>query len=151
MRDLDGQNDAAVNEYDLDVAIPVPQGKHEIGLDNSGNDWFTFDSARFTNAVLKISKARSIGLSNETFAMVWIQNKDHTWWNVVNGIPVETLARIDLELLGFINGEYVVEWWNTYTGEMIKQETVHAVDGKIPLPVEQLYSDMAAKVYITEQ
>lgn len=149
--DLDGQNDAAVNEYDLDVAIPVPPGKHEIGLDNSGNDWFTFDSAMFTNAVLKISKARVIGLSNETFAMVWIQNKDHTWWNVVNGIPVETLARIDLELLGFTNGEYVVEWWNTYTGEIIKQETVQPVNGKIPLSIEQLYSDIAAKVCITEQ
>jgi len=149
--DLDGQNDAAVNEYDLDVAIPVPPGNHEIRLENRGNDWFTFDCAEFTNAVLKISKARSIGLSNDTFAMVWIQNKDHTWWNVVSKIPVETIARLDLELLGFADGEYVVEWWNTYDGKIIRQETVQSVNGKIPLSVEDLNRDIAAKVYIIEK
>ncbi len=103
---------------------------------------------KFTDAVLKISKARAIGLSNETFAMVWIQNKDHTWWNVVNEVPVEALGRIDLELLGFADGEYTVEWWNTYDGHIIRKETAQAVDGKIPLSIEDLSKDIAAKVYI---
>ncbi len=146
--DKDGKNADSVNEYNMDVRVLVPLGKHEIKIDNSGNDWFTYDYIKFTNAVLKVSKARVIGLGNETFAMAWIQNKDHTWWNVVNKVPVEPLRQISMELEGFQSGEYVVEWWNTYSGEIANQETVRVTDGKIPLSVGNLENDIAVKLYI---
>jgi hypothetical protein len=148
LTDIDGKNDGFVNEYNLDVSVPVPAGRHEVKLDNGGNDWFTVDYMIFTKAVLKSSKARVMGLCNDTFAMVWVQNKEHTWWNVINQMPVEPLESVELELLGFQDGTYTVEWWDTYTGEIVRTEFIQAVGGKIPLHVETLDKDVAIKLTI---
>jgi hypothetical protein len=80
--------------------------------------------------------------------MVWVQNKEHTWWNVVNQMPVEPLESVELELLGFQDGTYTVEWWDTYTGNIVKRETLQAVGGKIPLLIENLSKDFAVKLTI---
>ncbi len=146
LTDIDGENDGFVNEYNLDVSVPVSAGRHEVKLDNGGNDWYTVDYVTFTKAVLKNSKARIIGLCNDAFAMVWVQNKEHTWWNVVNQKPVETLEPVEFELLGFQDGTYTVEWWDTYTGEIVRTVSVQAVGGKIPLHVENLDKDIAIKI-----
>jgi hypothetical protein len=148
LTDIDGKNDGFVNEYNLDVSVPVPAGRHEVKLDNGGNDWFTIDYVIFTKAVLKSSKARVMGLCNDTFAMVWVQNKEHMWWNVVNQMPIETLESVEFELLGFQNGTYTVKWWDTYTGNIIKRESLQAVGGKIPLLIETLSKDIAVKLTI---
>jgi len=146
--DKDGENDASVNEYNMDVRVPIHSGRHEVKLDNSGNDWFTYDYIEFTNSVLKVSKARVIGLGNVTFAMAWVQNKDHTWWNVVNKVPVEPLKLISMEFEGFLSGEYVVEWWNPYSGEITSRETVLVTDGRMLLSVSNLEKDTAVKFYV---
>jgi hypothetical protein len=80
--------------------------------------------------------------------MVWVQNKEHTWWNVINQMPVEPLESVELELLGFQDGTYTVEWWDTYTGEIVRTEFIQAVGGKIPLHVETLDKDVAIKLTI---
>ncbi len=148
LSDKDGKNDDSVNEYNMDVRVPIPLGRHEVKLDNSGNDWFTYDYVKFTNAVLKVSKARVMGLGNETFAIAWIQNKDHTWWNVVNKVPVEPLRLISMEFEGFQSGEYVVEWWNPYSGGITSRESVLVTDGRILLSVSNLEKDTAVKFYV---
>ncbi len=146
LTDIDGENEGFVDEYNLDVSVPISAGRHEVKLDNGGNDWYTIDYVTLTNAVLKSSKARIIGLCNDSFAMVWVQNKEHTWWNVVNQKPVETLESVDFELLSFQDGTYTVEWWDTYTGEIVRTESIQAVGGKIPLHVENLDRDIAIKI-----
>jgi len=146
--DKDGKNDAYANEYDIDVNVHVPPGRHEIKLENSGNDWFTIDYVKFTNAALKIGKARIMGLANETFGIMWIQNKDHTWWNEVHKVRIDPLESLSLNLHGFRNGEYVIEWWDTYTGETIKRETITATEGEIPLLIKDLSRDLAIKIYM---
>lgn len=99
---------------------------------------------------MKLGKARIIGLTNDTFAIVWIQNKDHTWWNVVNKVPIDAVESVNLELLGFRDGEYAVEWWNTYTGEIVRWDTVQAANGKISLTIERLEKDIAIKLQLQE-
>jgi len=148
LADKDGKNADHVNEYNVDVKVTIPPGKHQIRIDNSGNDWFTIDSLKVTGAVLSISKTRVIGLSNGTFALVWIQNKDNTWWNAVNNVTIGAPKDVSLVLQGFQNGEYVVEWWSTYTGEVTGRETVRVTDGTLLLHVERLEKDIAVKAYL---
>jgi len=65
---------------------------------------------------------------------------------VVNNKTIETLESVDFEIVGFQNGTYNVEWWNTYTGEVVKTESIQAVGGKIPLHVENLDRYIAIKI-----
>ncbi len=47
--DLDRANDGNAHEYDQDFSVPVPGGKHEIRVDNTGGDWFSVDYYLLTN------------------------------------------------------------------------------------------------------
>ena len=147
--DIDGKNDGNANEYNIDVAIDVPPGTHEIKVDNTGNDWFTWDYIRFEGAVLKQGRARILGLNNGTFALVWIQNSDHTWWNVISNIRIEPIKDLEIKLYGFEDGKYIVEFWDTYKGEIVKKETVTASGGIITLTIDNLETDIALKIYRT--
>jgi hypothetical protein len=145
--DRDNKNDASVNEYNMDMNVSAPAGTHEIRLDNSGGDWFSLDYVKFTEAMLKTAKTRVIGLSNGTLAMVWVQNRDHTWWNVVNEMPIETVKNATVEISGFQDGDYTVEWWDTYDGEIVKSETVTVSEGRLLVTLKGLGRDVALKIY----
>jgi len=145
--DRDHGNDAFVNEYDLTVSAPLPPGNHEVRLDNSGGDWLSIDYVEFTAVTLKEAKGRIIGLNNGTLALVWVQNRDHTWWNVVNELPIETIREMVVELSGFLDGKYVVEWWDTYSGTIIKSEEIEISRGKFQVTILNLDKDLALKVY----
>ena len=145
--DRDDENDESTNEYNMDVNVSVPAGTHQIGLDNSGGDWFSLDHVKFTDAMLRSAKTRVIGLNNGTLALVWIQNRDHTWWNVVNKSPIESIKNATVEIYGFQDGEYTVEWWDTYNGEISKLEIITIYEGILPVKIKDLERDVALKIY----
>jgi hypothetical protein len=146
--DRDGKNDASANEYNMSVRTSISPGTHEIRLDNSGGDWLSIDFLELTGTMLRSAKTRVMGLSNGTLALVWVQNRDHTWWNAVNGIPVEPIRTATIELSGFVDGQYVVEWWDTYAGRITRLEEVAVSGGKFQIAVKDLAKDIALKVYI---
>ena len=86
-------------------------------------------------------------------AYLWIQNTNHTWKNVVDGVPIPTISGI-ITIAGFQPLEkYTIQWWDPYQTDpsiqIIKTETVTAqTDGQITLSIENLSKDMAVKVYI---
>ena len=77
--------------------------------------------------------------------MVWIQNRDNAWWNRVNGIPVEPVKDVNIELSEFKDGEYLVEWWGTYNGTILRRETVKISGGKLQVAIKSLIRDVALK------
>lgn len=145
--DRDGKYDGHAREYDLDIEVDVPPGTHEIKIDNVGNDWFTWDYIRFEGAMIKQGKARILGLTNGTFALVWIQNRDNTWWNAVNKVPIEPIKDLEIMLYDFKDGKYIVEFWDTYKGEVMKKEIVEATNGVIRIKISELERDIALKIY----
>ncbi|MGQ9515549.1 MAG: cellulase family glycosylhydrolase [Thermoproteota archaeon] len=146
--DKDHKNEAFVNEYNFMVITSFIPGKHVIKLDNTGGDWLSIDYVKFTGAILKKAKARIMGLNNGTLAIAWIQNSDHTWWNSINDISIDEIEEATFELSGFLDGEYVIEWWDTYDGKILKNEEAVASGGKIRLNVHDLEKDIAFKAYI---
>jgi len=144
--DRDHGNDAFVDEYDLKVSVPLSPGTHEIRLDNSGGDWLSIDYVEFTYVALKETKGRIIGLNNGTLALVWVHNRDHTWWNVVNQLPIEPIREMTVELSGFHDGEYVVEWWDTYSGVIDRREEIEISGGKFQVTITNLEKDLALKI-----
>ena len=84
-------------------------------------------------------------------AHLWIQNVNHTWYNVTRQASIAALSgtvRVD----GFVAGtKYTVQWWNPYEKDTALQvartETVTAAgDGSLSLTVNSLTSDIAAQI-----
>ena len=79
-------------------------------------------------------------------AHFWVQNKGHTWWNVVQGtlLPPQSGS---ISLSGLQPGTFVVERWDTGLGRREERWSVE-VDGSGELVIDQgeLVSDTAYKV-----
>ncbi|MDD2823348.1 MAG: PQQ-binding-like beta-propeller repeat protein [Candidatus Daviesbacteria bacterium] len=80
-------------------------------------------------------------------AHVWIDNKTHTWGNVVNNPTAIAVQSGTVTIPGMPVGSYTVTWVDTYTGTTLKTDT-SIVDqtGNINLTVLNLDKDIAVKV-----
>jgi PKD repeat protein len=83
-------------------------------------------------------------------AHLWVQNKAHTWRNVMgvdNADPiVPQTGTLTLKMNPGL--KYTAEFWDTYTGEIILTLPVSAdASGIVNLQIEKLESDLAIKFY----
>jgi len=84
-------------------------------------------------------------------AHLWLQNKNHTWKNVVDDVPIPAISGT-VEISGFQpNESYTVEWWDPYqadqTQQIIGSDTIVAqADGSISLLVTNLATDVSLKI-----
>ena len=84
-------------------------------------------------------------------AHLWVQNKDHTWRNVVDGASIPARSGT-VEMIGFQpNQSYTVEWWDPYQTDKAQQvtgsETIVAQgNGVLVIPVSNLTTDVALKI-----
>ena len=77
--------------------------------------------------------------------MLWIDNANHTWWNVVQGNAIPA-AGARLTIQGLPAGTYAAEWWDTTSGTVTRSETYTVgADGRLSFSVSNLASDVAVK------
>jgi hypothetical protein len=81
---------------------------------------------------------------DQNAAYLWVQNRNNTWYNaptVPNPInPTVTIG-------GLLSRSYTVEIWNPYTGSIISSTQQTPVSGQVSIPISNLTSDVAIKVY----
>jgi uncharacterized repeat protein (TIGR01451 family) len=78
-------------------------------------------------------------------AHLWIQNKQHTWRNVVDGVPINPIAGT-VTVPNMRRGPYTVEWWDTTTGTVIKTEEVDSDPALVLTLPHALVDDLAVKI-----
>jgi hypothetical protein len=124
--------------------VDVPAGKHRIVVESQGQDWFRA-SYRLVG-YLTVPNLRVLALGNRDGALVWVQNREHTWWNAARGLvnPVKAAA---VTLKGFAPGTYEVEQWDTYSGKALSRQRNESPDGTVILVTpEGLTKDFAYRV-----
>jgi len=82
-------------------------------------------------------------------AHCWVQNKNHTWKNVVlNGDPDPESGEIVIN--GLKPGEVTVELWDSWNEAIFPTEIMSKTvspDGKLILDIENLTTDLAFKIW----
>jgi hypothetical protein len=84
-------------------------------------------------------------------AHLWVQNHQHTWKNIVDGVPIAPVSAT-ISMAGFLpNTSYTVERWDTYEADRSQQvvgiETLTSQpDGTLVLSIDNLTSDLALRV-----
>ncbi len=137
--------DFVTHEYDGTYGIDVPAGSHTIVVDNLCAGWF-YASYRLTN-YLTSPNLRVSALSNSSSALVWVQNKMHTWWNQKLGVEPEPVNTSEIALDGFSPGAYAIEQWDTCEGTAVDLPDYVSGDGTVVLTTpEGLTTDVAYKV-----
>jgi hypothetical protein len=133
--------------YDKDVEMDIPAGKHEIMIRNDGNDWITINNFRLTNYLTSNKpNLRVLGMQTNDKALIWIQNKDRTWFNVRDNVQINPVPPTRLILSGFANGTYAMELWDTVKGLVIEKREITASDGMIIFDMPEIKTDFALKI-----
>jgi hypothetical protein len=134
-----------MHQYDGAYGIDVPAGPHTIAVENPGTDW-CYVSYRLTN-YLTSPNLRVLALSNPTSALVWVQNRMHTWWNHSEGHEPDPVNASEITLAGLTPGTYAVEQWDTYAGTATALPDYVSADGTVVLTTpDGLTTDLAYKV-----
>lgn len=133
-------------EVCVPTSVPVPKGRHRIRLDNRGN-LFVNASIELSNYVVSsASNLRVIGLGDSRRALLWLQNRDNTWWRNEQGKRPREVAGSRVTLARMDAGAYEIEWWDTYRGVATRRERTETQGGSLVLAVEPLATDVACKV-----
>ena len=134
--------------YDSDITVPVKAGKHQIRVENHGADWVSVASYTFSGCRLQEKQeVQCYALASPSVTIAWIQSGDSTWVNHARcPEEIRPLPAMAYILEGFTDGEYEVEWWETWKGAVKRRERVHAKGGKLLLSPVSIATDIAAKI-----
>ncbi len=125
----------------ISLSIPVEAGEHTISVENSGTGTLNVDyelpGYREIGPDLRVS-----GMGDDHYAVIRVQNRDHSWLRGALGLIVRPVQPSIVVLGGFQIGDYEVDAWNTHTGTSIPGRQ-RCVDGHIELHVPYLHDDVA--------
>ena len=108
---------------------------------------------RDAEAVVSSTNMRAWGQKDliHGYAHLWLQNKQHTWKNVLDGVPIPTISGT-VSVAGFQPGaRYRIEWWDPYQPDPALQiigidNLTAQADGSIAVSVTDLARDVALKI-----
>lgn len=114
--------------------VDIPAGKHTLSINNPGTDYLVLGDITFTNYAYGLS---SVSRATEDEFVSWIYKRE----NLLGSGPIK--GKIELPKL--IPGDYTVGWYNTSTGELIK-ETIEVTGKKQSLKIPPVDTDIALYV-----
>ena len=86
------------------------------------------------------------GMKTDGLAMVWLQNRDSSWYNHAGNGDVGQVDPCRLALRGLPSGQYQAEWWDTWKGERSRTETVTVERRRLTLTLPALETDVAIRL-----
>ncbi len=134
-------------DYDRDYAVQVPAGQHSVTISNAEGDWLSLRGGRVTGyRSNRYPFVRLLGLRTDRLALIWLQDKHSTWKSVLDKISLQEMVDLRVALPGLPAGEYQIDWWNTYTGEVFQQTKANADREGLRLEVPRFTGDIAAVI-----
>lgn len=134
-------------EYDKDIAIEVPAGRHTVDFFNAGKDGITIDRITLPASVPDDRPhLRCVGLTGQRLALLWIQNSDHTFESLMEKRAVATVEGARVTVRRIPPGPCQVEWWDTASGQLTRTTTERATENGLALELPALAGDLACKV-----
>ena len=115
---------------------------NEVTLNKGGYvDW----GGSVTNSALRVVGQKNTATAS---ALLWVQNNQHTWKNVVDGVSIAP-ASGEVIVPGFTpSTTYTLERWNTYAadGQPSFQSVASDAAGNLRISVSALTTDVAFRV-----
>ncbi|MCB9457675.1 MAG: PQQ-binding-like beta-propeller repeat protein [Anaerolineaceae bacterium] len=139
----------ATKHAEAGIASRYFQGVDYAGLNFT---YLSTDDVRNTSQSIAVSNAklRVLGMraANGAQAFAWVQNRDNSRWDQgVNNNPLNATFTINQ----MASGNYRVEIWDTYTGQVTDGGIVAANNGAVTVQVSNLTKDVAVKIISTTQ
>ena len=111
-----------------------------------GIPWTT---AGFKQASIQANrdKLNALGLQGNGLSILWLENKAHTWWNVVHDERIPAVEGEAIQVEGFAAGRYVVEYWDSWKGVVTGKKQIESKANRLTILVPKLERDIALKIF----
>jgi DNA mismatch endonuclease (patch repair protein) len=77
-----------------------------------------------------LSHVNLLGLTSDRLLLLWVQNRESTWRTEADGRQPQELTGLRLSVPVPADGAWRVQWWDTFTGEIIRQDTPTATGAR---------------------
>jgi len=134
-----------VCQYDEPFDIDVPAGRHVIEVENAHPNFSWINARGYNFARQEPVTLRALGLTGRRTTILWIQNRDSLWTNWNKPTPT-AITGAQLTLRGLTAGPRRVEWWDTWTGKLLRTAEVEPRDGAVTLDLPPVVRDVACRI-----
>ncbi|MBN8217444.1 MAG: DUF5060 domain-containing protein [Spirochaetes bacterium] len=139
----------ASRDHDGLYAVPLSPGKHEVTVDNLGADWFevSYEPVSVKRSAPPLFTWALVDAAGPgPAALLWIKDPVSSVENML--LRGERPARFEdlVVSLRLPDGEYRLEWWNTWTGALVRGGQARSQGGVLRLEVPGFERDVALKV-----
>ncbi len=135
-----------VAEYDEDIPLDLPAGHHEIEVSNADGDWFQIASVTLPGYhSSRYPDVTALALAGDHTLLMWLHNRESSWKTDFDGKKPTTLIGLRVSVPIARAGQWQIEWWDTWTGAIIRRETVAVRDGSLNLLPPPLERDVAVR------
>ena len=86
------------------------------------------------------------GMQSDDVSILWLQNGDSSWFNHAGHGEVGQVDPCRLAILGLPDGQYELQWWSTWKAAPARTERLRSSDGRLPIVLEALATDVAVKI-----
>ncbi len=140
------------NEYNEDIVVDLPAGRHLVEIRNAGGDWFYLDWIRL-EAVLPARYANDwrpspvvVGLRGSRDSILYVVNPRVSYPANATNAVIEPFDGDALRIKSLPAGRYRALWHQPQTAERLG-ETVGTSDGALlTLPLPELREDLAGRL-----
>lgn len=139
-------------EYDIDIPVNLPQGKHVIEISNAGSDWFYLDWVRLER-VLESSCAggwqpssEAIGLRGGRESLLYVVAPGISYPGGATNQALPLQQEQSLTLTNWPAGTFVAEWFDPVTGSKAGQTTATTTNASLILPLPAFREDLVGVI-----
>lgn len=152
LSDKDGKDDPYATEFEETIEIPISAGNSKVTIENTGDDWCSLKKIVIRDylSTRDTQNVSVFGLSGKQKHLIWFHNNLNTWYQRSIGNNPKNIAGIYANLPVENNGEYQIQWWDTYRGEIISSKKQISKDRSLKLLPPVFDKDIACKILYNE-
>jgi hypothetical protein len=154
---IDGQTAGEITispgTRNVSLTVPIKAGERQVVIDNLGDDFLQLDSIEIGAYILPL---RTMALADRKTGLLLaaLQHRQYTWQNVAQNLAIPVI-NATIGVTGMPSGEYLIEQWDPFTGNVVGQETITLAangDGMLTISLLPINSLLAVKaIRIAEQ
>ena len=140
-------------EYNEDVRIDLPKGRHTVELVNPGGDWLGLDWVQIEGALpcetaspADEPKVLAYAMSDGRQVLLWVIDPSYNYPDGAKDAKPQSLAGATVRLPGLPDGAYEIEFWDTWKGKAAGRSRAEVVGGKLPVAFPSFQVDTAARI-----
>ncbi len=149
---LDGLNDVN-SEYNLDIPVNLPAGKHLIEITNSAAGWFYLDWVRLEQVLPATYSGNwspspdAIGLRGAHESLLYVVAPGASFSGNSTNIVLPLQQAQTVVMTNWPPGRFLAEWYDPATGTNAGYTQATTTNGGLTLPLPDFSEDLAGIVY----